>query len=66
MAAQHLGEMPLLPGGTHAPLAPAISITPVISTPNVAAPAAPRAAREESFTPLSNITTLGLSERKPQ
>jgi hypothetical protein len=61
MAAQHLGEMPLLPGGAPAPLAPAISNTPVVSTPASAA-----APREESFTPLSNITTLGLSERKPQ
>lgn len=63
MAAQHLGEMPLLPGGAQAPLAPAISNTRVPRSP---APPAPLAPREESFTPLSNITTLGLSERKPQ
>ncbi|HEV2801540.1 MAG TPA: hypothetical protein VGW12_13625 [Pyrinomonadaceae bacterium] len=57
LAAQRLGEMPLLPGGGLAPLAPAISVTPV----------APRESRpEESFTPMSNLTTLGLSERKPQ
>ena len=67
MAAQHLGEMPLLPGGAHAPLAPAISKTPAVP----AVPASPVVVasleqREESFTPLSNITTLGLSERKPQ
>jgi hypothetical protein len=60
MAAQQLGEMPLLPGGGHAPLAPAIS-----ATPNPA-PREPHAGREESFTPLSNITTLGLSERNPK
>jgi hypothetical protein len=65
MAAQHLGEMPLLPDGALAPLAPAISKTTAITTPAVAV-AAPRELREESFTPLSNITTLGLSERKPQ
>ena len=59
MAAQRLGEMPLLPGGGLAPLAPAISATPIVA-------AASREVREESFTPLSNITTLGLSERKPQ
>jgi hypothetical protein len=64
MAAQHLGEMPLLPGGAHAPLTPAISNTPVVSTSANAV--APRQPREESFTPLSNVTTLGLSERKPQ
>jgi hypothetical protein len=63
MAAQHLGEMPLLPGGAHAPLAPAISTTPTAAiTPS----REPRETREESFTPLSNITTLGLSERKPR
>jgi len=61
MAAQRLGEMPLLPGGGLAPLAPAIA-----ATPNPA-PREPRAAREdESFTPLSNTTTLNLSERNPQ
>jgi hypothetical protein len=60
MAAQRLGEMPLLPGGGLAPLAPAISATPA------AAPRAPREGREESFTPLSNITTLGLSGRNPE
>ncbi|HLL16819.1 MAG TPA: hypothetical protein VK388_17300 [Pyrinomonadaceae bacterium] len=60
MAVQRLGEMPLLPGGGLAPLAPAISATPS------AAPRAPLEAREESFTPLSNITTLGLSKRSPQ
>jgi len=60
MAAQRLGEMPLLPGGRLAPLAPAISATPI------AAPRPPREGREESFTPLSNITTLGLSERNPR
>ena len=59
MAAQRLGEMPLLPGGGHAPLAPAISATP-------AATREPRPVPDESFTPLSNLTTLGLSERKPQ
>ncbi|HZH30939.1 MAG TPA: hypothetical protein VEY11_09260 [Pyrinomonadaceae bacterium] len=60
LAAQRLGEMPLLPGGGHAPLAPAIS-----ATPN-AAPRPTREGHEESFTPLSNITTLGLSGRDPQ
>ncbi|HEY9402815.1 MAG TPA: hypothetical protein VIQ24_08975 [Pyrinomonadaceae bacterium] len=60
MAVQRLGEMPLLPGGGLAPLAPAISATPS------AAPRPPREGREESFTPLSNITTLGLSKRNPQ
>jgi hypothetical protein len=64
MAAQRLGEMPLLPGGALAPLTPAISATPV------APPREPREAHEgnadESFTPLSNITTLGLSEREPR
>jgi hypothetical protein len=60
MAAQRLGEMPLLPGGELAPLAPAISATPAV------APREAHAKREESFTPLSNITTLNLSERKPQ
>ncbi|HEX8456133.1 MAG TPA: hypothetical protein VF656_02330 [Pyrinomonadaceae bacterium] len=60
LAAQRLGEMPLLPGGGFAPLAPAISVTPV-------APRAPRESRpDESFTPMSNLTTLNLSERKPQ
>ncbi|HYP00776.1 MAG TPA: hypothetical protein VER76_11345 [Pyrinomonadaceae bacterium] len=63
MAAQRLGEMPLLPGGGHAPLAPAISATPIAASA-AAAPREPRA--EESFTPLSNITTLDLSGRKPQ
>jgi hypothetical protein len=60
MAAQRLGEMPLLPGGGLAPLAPAISATPA------PAPRPPREGREESFTPLSNITTLGLSGRNPE
>jgi hypothetical protein len=60
LAAQHLGEMPLLPGGGLAPLVPAIS-----ASPN-AAPRAPHDGREESFTPLSNITTLELSGRNPQ
>ena len=60
MAAQQLGEMPLLPDGGLAPLAPAISVTPS------AAPRTPHEVREESFTPLSNVTTLGLSERNPQ
>jgi hypothetical protein len=60
LAAQRLGEMPLLPGGGHAPLAPAISATPH------PAPRPPREGHEESFTPLSNITTLGLSGRDPQ
>ena len=60
MAAQQLGEMPLLPGGGLAPLAPAISATPA------APPRAPREGRDESFTPLSNITTLGLSGRNPE
>jgi hypothetical protein len=60
MAAQRLGEMPLLPGGGLAPLVPAISATPTIAA------AAPREGREESFTPLSNITTLGLSGRNPE
>jgi hypothetical protein len=59
MAAQQLGEMPLLPGGAQAPLAPAISNTRAPA----AAPPAPLAPREESFTPRSNVTTLGLSER---
>jgi hypothetical protein len=69
MAAQHLGEMPLLPGGAIAPLAPAISNTRAPAAPVPAPPAAvaaPPEQREESFTPLSNITTLGLSERKTQ
>jgi hypothetical protein len=60
LAAQRLGEMPLLPGGGLAPLAPAISATLATS------PRAPQEAREESFTPLSNITTLGLSEKNPR
>jgi hypothetical protein len=63
MAAQHLGEMPLLPGGELAPLAPAISATPNAAT---AAPREPTAGHEESFTPLSNITTLNLSNREPR
>jgi len=63
MAAQRLGEMPLLPGGGLAPLAPAISKTPIAAAIRVA----PRPeAQEESFTPTSTLTTLGLSERKPQ
>lgn len=70
MAVQHLGEMPLLPGGAPAPLVPAISnpLAPHSSMPQQPAPQQqpPRPPREESFTPLSNITTLGLSERKPQ
>jgi hypothetical protein len=68
MAAQHLGEMPLLPGGAHAPLAPAISNSPTQpdSARHTPPPTPPREPREESFTPLSNITTLGLSERKPR
>jgi hypothetical protein len=60
MAAQRLGEMPLLPGGGLAPLAPAISATPA------AAPRPPHDGRAESFVPLSNITTLGLSGRNPE
>lgn len=63
MAAQRLGEMPLLPGGGHAPLAPAISATT----------APPDSVRQQqqpqptpSFAHSSTITTLGLSERKPQ
>jgi hypothetical protein len=81
MAAQQLGDVPLLPGGGLAPLAPAISATPTIIVPPVittvppvineppAAAAAlpvPHEEREESFSPLSNITTLGLSGRDPQ
>ncbi|HEX9917522.1 MAG TPA: hypothetical protein VGA87_00070 [Pyrinomonadaceae bacterium] len=61
MAAQRLGEMPLLPGGGHAPLVPAIS-----SAPSLAAPRVKGDGREETFTPLSNITTLGLSGRNPE
>jgi hypothetical protein len=65
MAAQHLGEMPLLPGGGLAPLVPAISATPAAAPPPPTV--APRAGEaEESFTPLSNITTLGLSGRDPK
>jgi hypothetical protein len=41
LAAQRLGEMPLLPGGGHAPLAPAISTTPV---PQRQTPGAPSSA----------------------
>jgi hypothetical protein len=61
MAAQRLGEMPLLPDGAHAPLAPAISSTPSLpnSTPQQPQP-------QPSFHASSTITTLGLSERKPQ
>lgn len=55
MAAQRLGEMPLLPGGGLAPLAPAISKTP--ASPGV---------RPPSFSPPSTLTTLGLSERETQ
>jgi hypothetical protein len=61
MAAQRLGEMPLLPDGAHAPLAPAISSTPTL--PN-SMPQPPQP--QPSFSTSSTITTLGLSERKPQ
>lgn len=61
MAAQRLGEMPLLPGGGLAPLVPAISSAPSLATPRVKGDG-----REETFTPLSNITTLGLSGRNPE
>ena len=66
MAAQRLGEMPLLPDGGLAPLVPAISATPIAATAAATTTAAPREGREESFTPLSNITTLGLSGRNPE
>ncbi|HKP71557.1 MAG TPA: hypothetical protein VJT82_01385, partial [Pyrinomonadaceae bacterium] len=57
MAAQRLGDMPLLPGGALAPLAPAISAStsPRETQSNVAYPAPP-----------SHVTTLGLSERTPR
>ena len=55
MAAQRLGEMPVLPGGARAPLAPAIYTDP-----------APRATRGQSFTAPTKLTTLGLSERPPR
>ncbi len=59
MAAQRLGEMPLLPGGGLAPLAPAISNTPTTAM-RATAP------QPESFAAASRLTTLGLSERKPR
>ena len=67
MAAQHLGEMPLLPGGGHAPLAPAISATTApLDTLRQQPPQPPQPQPASSFAPSSTITTLGLSERKPQ
>jgi hypothetical protein len=77
MAAQHLGEMPLLPGGAQAPLAPAISntlapsynSTPQQPTPHQPTPHQPTLQQSPSphTFPISPATTApGLTERKTQ